>query len=614
MAGFDGNGNYLRSYSWLLDAANNINITASRFDTEDNGFAAALSIAVTRDGQGKMTADFLPAVDNTLNMGTALKRWTSFNGVPAKQITAGIPVNALQFGAVGDGIADDSAALNAAFSSGAAAVFLPPLNYRCASGLLIPGQCSVYSFGFQPTNPPSGTRLTFDLGVATCVTMGGPTSTNQSCSLRGVSILRAAGTPPAGSIGLLNQNTYATLIEDVASMGHAIPLKLSMNAAGSAGITCIINRFWTGAANDAHVVLDSWPEARFNQCRFGMNGSGDLTVIDFIRIQGGTSNPAGGPDSIFFTNCQFNQGVNSGTNWLAFKNFLVGSASVGGLYSFSQCYIENDVVGIFSDATWVTGNGAFAGILQFMFDNCVFNPTSSAFQFLALNANTQINNMLISNSQIKCAFTYNGNAQLNTLTINGSQISGAVSLTGVSNSVAVLCGNQYGNGLTLAGNWASLNVMGGAITGGALTNTATGSVKVDVSPNNALQTFTPTLLLGGAAVGMTTSLAAGAYQVEGNRVWGEFSMTLTAKGSSVGGATIGNLPFALNGSPFGGSGGGMINFSLNMSALTAAPMMLSIAAGQQLNIYQQTATGLNAVTDGNITNTTQLHGTFEYFK
>lgn len=88
MAGFDGSGNYVRSYSWVQDASNGINITAARFDTEDNGFGGALSLCVTRDGQGKMTADFLPNADNTLNLGTAIARWKSINGVSVLAISS----------------------------------------------------------------------------------------------------------------------------------------------------------------------------------------------------------------------------------------------------------------------------------------------------------------------------------------------------------------------------------------------------------------------------------------------------------------------------------------------------------------------------------------------
>jgi hypothetical protein len=499
-------------------------------------------------------------------------------------------------------------------ATNAGAVYALPYAHRCASGITIPGQASLYSTGFQPTNPPSGCRFVFDLAVATCVTMGGVSSTDQSCSLKGVAILRAAGSIPAGSIGLMVQNVYATTIEDVAIMRHSIALNFKMNATGTAGISCMVNRVWTGAASDCHVVIDSWPEARFNQCRFGMNGSGDLAGNEYIRIQGGTSNAAGGPDTISFVNCQFNQGVNSMTNWMSFKNYLVGSSSVGGLYSFDTCYIEDNVHGIFSDATWVLANGAFAGILQFMFVNCVFNPNTNTFQFLNLNVGTQINNMTIADSQIKCALTYAGTSQINTLIVTNTQFLGAVNLAGISNSVAVLGNNQYGNGLTFSGSWGGgLNVIGGAITGGVLTNTATGSVKIDVAPNNCLLTFTPSIKFGGAASGITYSLQAGGYQVVGNRVMGQFMVTLSAVGVSTGSATLEGLPFVANGAPYGGGGGGMINYSLNMVGLTTAPMMLSIAAGTQFNIYQQTASGLNAVTNGNFSATSSIHGTFEYF-
>lgn len=57
MSGFDGSGTYVRYYNWTQDAANAVPITASRFDTEHNGFATALSNCLTRDSQGKPSTD-----------------------------------------------------------------------------------------------------------------------------------------------------------------------------------------------------------------------------------------------------------------------------------------------------------------------------------------------------------------------------------------------------------------------------------------------------------------------------------------------------------------------------------------------------------------------------
>jgi len=75
MGAFDGNGNFVRSYSWVQDKTNGIPITSSRMDTEDNGFAGGLTLAVTRDGQGKMATHFQPSADNTYDLGQNALRW-----------------------------------------------------------------------------------------------------------------------------------------------------------------------------------------------------------------------------------------------------------------------------------------------------------------------------------------------------------------------------------------------------------------------------------------------------------------------------------------------------------------------------------------------------------
>lgn len=54
---FNGNGVFNRLYNWVNDAANNINILATRMDNETNGIAAGLTNCVTRDGQSPPTAD-----------------------------------------------------------------------------------------------------------------------------------------------------------------------------------------------------------------------------------------------------------------------------------------------------------------------------------------------------------------------------------------------------------------------------------------------------------------------------------------------------------------------------------------------------------------------------
>lgn len=73
---FNGSGTFIRVYNWVTDKINGVNITASRVDTEDDGFAAGLTNCVTRDGQGRMGAAFLPDTDNAYPLGNGSNRWS----------------------------------------------------------------------------------------------------------------------------------------------------------------------------------------------------------------------------------------------------------------------------------------------------------------------------------------------------------------------------------------------------------------------------------------------------------------------------------------------------------------------------------------------------------
>lgn len=70
--GFNGSGTYVRAYNWQDDAANGIPITASRFDTEDDGYATAgLSQVICKDGQTTTTAMIPFAAGLSASNGTA---------------------------------------------------------------------------------------------------------------------------------------------------------------------------------------------------------------------------------------------------------------------------------------------------------------------------------------------------------------------------------------------------------------------------------------------------------------------------------------------------------------------------------------------------------------
>lgn len=54
---FNGSGQFLRVYSWVTDAANNVLVSSSRMDTDTDGIATGLSNCITKDGQQTLTAN-----------------------------------------------------------------------------------------------------------------------------------------------------------------------------------------------------------------------------------------------------------------------------------------------------------------------------------------------------------------------------------------------------------------------------------------------------------------------------------------------------------------------------------------------------------------------------
>jgi hypothetical protein len=62
----------------------------------------------------------------------------------------GAPVNVLDFGAVGDGVTDDTAAIQAAVNSGAASVYAPANAYAIAGKITVPGGVTIFGDGYKP--------------------------------------------------------------------------------------------------------------------------------------------------------------------------------------------------------------------------------------------------------------------------------------------------------------------------------------------------------------------------------------------------------------------------------------------------------------------------------
>jgi hypothetical protein len=146
------------------------------------------------------------------------------------------------------------------------------------------------------------------------------------------------------------------------------------------------------------------------------------------------------------------------------------------------------------------------------------------------------------------------------------------------------------------------------VSGGGIQFPAT---QVPSADANALDdyeegTWTPTIAFGGAAVGITYGTRTATYTKVGRLVHAGFDITLTAKGSSTGTATIEALPFSIGGTLPAAS----FSFYQNLAGLTGA--LMGSVGGTAITLRQHAAATVATVTDANFTATTRMIGSVTY--
>lgn len=128
-----------------------------------------------------------------------------------------------------------------------------------------------------------------------------------------------------------------------------------------------------------------------------------------------------------------------------------------------------------------------------------------------------------------------------------------------------------------------------------------------------LGSHTPTLSFGAASVGMVYAVQSMTYTRVGNRVMGELTITLSAKGSSVGTAFVSGLPYAM------ASGGPQAPCALRVSGLTGGVgdtfMTACVLPGlQQIRVDKMSAGAgfLVQLTDADFTDSSFVQVAFNY--
>lgn len=406
-----------------------------------------------------------------------------------------------------DAAAAIQAALNAKQAAGGGVVFLPPGQYRCASGITIPDRVILLGeAGF--TSAGAASALIFDLSVAICITINGGAA-SRSAALKGIGVGRASGAIPVGCIAVQQLDSDMPLIEDVFVWRHAIGLEMD---SGAVGLT--LQRFYTGQITEVPLVLKNGPEVTCIDCRFGRNGGLDAANIEaFVRID---TSAGGGIDTVNFTRCQFNL---SGGGRAACLVDFVGYANVNGIINFIGCHAES-----FNLSTGVVlkSDAASTVIRRVKFIGSTVLVSASR-NFFGLNAATQLVDFIFSSSSTSFNFNAGGHAS-SEYTVVGSTLDRALTCAGAGSFIAT--GNLIKSALTLSGaiteGVISENIIlgnaGSSATGGFVVGpNSYGGTELDAVVSAARHNFHIGGVVKGRldANGAWNALNGGYYRVDG---------------------------------------------------------------------------------------------------
>jgi len=520
------------------------------------------------------------------------------------------------YGATGNGIIDDTAAIQAALTAGAGGlVFFPAGSYLVSGPLYISSNTTVAG---------AGSRIIPSASISSLPTSSNPSLTNTT-----------------GPVIFTNVNWQATTITDTnivirdlsfgrtsgARIGcHAIFIRMVRN---SQVIDCFFERF-----NDcvAHLACDTTLVERCYAQNYGnaaydhWDGPVNATVRDCIAVgnQGGVATNAG----VFFNIDSNVPGHSSGVgaNFLA-ENVRMWGCSLGIFVgplitgctltnaTIRNCYVNQ--AGVAAPTAPLVYHGVTEGLIDGnMVDTTTASPifvsieTNSSFPSsrVTISNNTFVNAVVGSSLYIGAYGNYNrvyGNKAISCTAVAGYAIGADDPNTVIlENDLAgwtsayVVNAHPYGGGTTAAMQMDADRVNGSwNFRQGVRLGTNANVLTLDTYEAG---TWTPSILFGGAAVGITYGTQAGSYIRLGKLVFLTCDIVLTSKGSSVGNAIIAGVPYNQGG---GTSGNGFVtNSYANTSGLTVAPFFSVSGNSTSINV----APGGAAVTDTNFTNTTTL--------
>jgi hypothetical protein len=555
-------------------------------------------------------------------------------------------VSVKDFGAVGDGTTDDTAAIQAAIdANGGKVIFFPLGTYKITATILVSvtntrlegsGQVSrVYNAG-------SGDAFKF-YSVSTALT-----SFLSNC---GISELYIDHAPSATTTGAavrlvqcngfwLNNMYVVNHPEGIKILGGQLNNLSNFQIYSSAAMADI-----SGTTDSALLTLLETPTdgATYQPC-YTVRLS-NFAISTTFRTQ--TCVMVGNVDGLAVNTAYINLAKN--TLW-RFKNqrdtsFIAG-VTISNVYFDCGPYVLDSAMDAPADGF------ASSFLYNINLSNCFTNGCKeSAFLFAKAANNLVFSGCSFENLK-KSAIDLTGTVSFGNYIISGCEtnavgnaalgsgivkINGGLSLTATGNKFHGAAG--CGAAIDLSGTINSVTISGNTITQATtdIANAATianlvysGNNSVNTAAATSLEgllignqpnsntlvldwyqegTFTPTMAFGGASVGVTYTGRNGQYTRIGNQVTFSIYVNLSSKGSSTGIASITGLPFAIDsGYPV------VASLRLSDSATIGTEMInAALSSGTSAVLYGTVAGTSSALTDVAINNasTIQISGTYK---
>jgi hypothetical protein len=230
-------------------------------------------------------------------------------------------VNVKDFGAVGDGVADDTAAIQAAVNTGKT-VYLPSGTYRTTSTINITGTgTGIYGDG------PKATKILADISVTPVVRV----NIGTHIKISDIWVSRAAGVVDPNSVGIQWDNWNYGYEDSVTSDRHGYCWNYNGPSA-SVAIGHRVTKLHAYSAVTAYFRVNGIAGLYMSQCEGGRNGGDDFcpTYCMVIRDQA---------NGCVWTDCEFiprHPSANTTTTTIYFEDY-----NNVGVFEFKGCNTEN---------------------------------------------------------------------------------------------------------------------------------------------------------------------------------------------------------------------------------------------------------------------------------